>query len=82
VAEWLKPYTVDTVADLARRGIRQLDAICPGFAIDCLETIDEIGHEVDEIFRAAGGGKLRYIPALNDGPAQVQLLTGLLRPML
>lgn len=82
VAEWLKPYTVEAVEDLARRGIRTLDAICPGFAVDCLETIDEIGFEVDETFRAAGGGKLRYIPALNAGPAQVNLLAGLLRPLL
>jgi ferrochelatase len=81
-AEWLKPYTDATVAALARRGVRRLDAICPGFAVDCLETIDEIGHEVDEMFRAAGGEKLRYIPALNAGPAQVELLTGLLGPML
>jgi ferrochelatase len=81
-AEWLKPYTDETVAALARRGVRRLDAICPGFAVDCLETIDEIGHEVDEIFRAAGGGKLRYIPALNAGSAQVDLLAGLLGPML
>jgi ferrochelatase len=82
VAEWLKPYTVETVTDLARRGVRQLDAVCPGFAIDCLETIDEIGHEVDETFRAAGGEKLRYIPGLNASPAQVALLGGLLRPLL
>lgn len=81
-AEWLKPYTEATVAELARRGVRRLDAICPGFAIDCLETIDEIGYEVDETFREAGGEKLRYIPALNAGPAQVELLTGLLGPML
>jgi ferrochelatase len=82
VQEWLQPYTLDTLADLAKRGVRQLDAICPGFAIDCLETIDEIGHEADVAFRAAGGGKLRYIPGLNAGAAQVELLSGLLRPLL
>lgn len=82
VAEWLKPYTIETVTGLARRGVRKLDAICPGFAIDCLETIDEIGHEVDLVFREAGGEKLRYIPGLNASPAQVELLGGLLRPLL
>lgn len=82
VAEWLKPYTLDTLADLAKRGVRKLDAVCPGFAIDCLETIDEIGHEADVAFREAGGEKLRYIPGLNATPAQVQLLGGLLRPLL
>ncbi len=82
VAEWLQPYTLETLAKLAQRGVRTLDTICPGFAIDCLETIDEIGHEADVAFRAAGGGKLRYIPGLNADPAQVELLAGLLRPLL
>jgi ferrochelatase len=80
-AEWLRPYTDEIVA-LARRGVRTLDAVCPGFAVDCLETIDEIGHECDVDFRAAGGTQLRYIAALNAGPAQTALLTGLLRPLL
>lgn len=82
VAEWLQPYTLDAIEALARRGVRQLDAISPGFAVDCLETIDEIGHEADQAFRAAGGTQLRYIPALNATAAQVQLLGGLLRPLL
>jgi len=82
VAEWLKPYTDETVVALAKRGIRRLDAICPGFAIDCLETIDEIGHECDVAFRAAGGGELRYIPALNAGAAHVEVIASLLRPLL
>ncbi|MGC4029422.1 MAG: ferrochelatase [Steroidobacteraceae bacterium] len=77
-AEWLKPYTEEHVVQLARRGVKQLDAICPGFAVDCLETVDEIGHEYGAVFRAAGGEALRYIPALNAGPAQVELLAGLL----
>ena len=81
-AEWLKPYTDDALVELAQRGVRQLDAICPGFAVDCLETVDEIGHEGDAAFRAAGGTKLRYIPALNAGDAQVALLASLLRPLL
>jgi len=82
VAEWLKPYTIDTVTHLARRGVRKLDAICPGFAVDCLETIDEIGHEADVSFRAAGGEKLRYIACLNASQAQVDLVSWLLRPLL
>ncbi|MEO6186436.1 MAG: ferrochelatase [Steroidobacteraceae bacterium] len=81
-AEWLRPYTDDVIVQLAKRGVRTLDAICPGFAVDCLETIDEIGHECDETFRAAGGTRLRYIPALNAGPAQINLISGLLRPLL
>jgi ferrochelatase len=77
-AQWLKPYTEQLLGELAQRGVRQLDAICPGFAVDCLETIDEIGHEGDILFRRAGGEALRYIPALNAGAAQVTLLARLL----
>jgi ferrochelatase len=79
-AEWLGPYTEPTVMALAQRGVKRLDAICPGFAVDCLETIDEIGHECDVAFRKAGGEQLRYIPALNSGAAQVALLGELLQP--
>jgi ferrochelatase len=78
-AEWLKPYTEPLVRELARRGVRKLDAICPGFAIDCLETVDEIGQECAEVFHEAGGESLRYIPALNATPAHVEVLVGLLR---
>jgi ferrochelatase len=81
-AEWLKPYTDEVLAQLAKRGVRRLDTICPGFAVDCLETIDEIGHEGDAEFRAAGGESLRYIPALNAEAAQVGLIAKLLQPML
>jgi ferrochelatase len=82
VAEWLQPYTEPTLIELARRGIRRLDAICPGFAVDCLETVDEIGHEGDQTFRAAGGEALRYIPALNAGAAHVALIGKRVRPLL
>jgi protoporphyrin/coproporphyrin ferrochelatase len=78
-AQWLKPYTEPLVRELAQRGVKTLDAICPGFAIDCLETIDEIGHECALVFREAGGQSFRYIPALNATPAQVDVLAGLLR---
>jgi len=81
-AEWLKPYTDDVIRDLARRGVKRLDTVCPGFAVDCLETVDEIGHECDVAFRAAGGGELRYIPALNAGPAHVEVIASLLQPLL
>jgi ferrochelatase len=77
-ARWLEPYTDSTVQQLARRGIRKLDVVCPGFAIDCLETIDEMGVEAAELFHAAGGEALRYIPALNASDAQVAALAGLI----
>jgi ferrochelatase len=62
---WLQPYTIEAVAALARRGVRSLAVICPGFAADCLETLEEIGMENRDAFRAAGGTGYQYIPALN-----------------
>ena len=76
---WLKPYTDLTVAALAQRGVRQLDVICPGFAVDCLETDEEIAVENRDYFLAAGGAALRYIPALNASPAHVSLLHDLIQ---
>jgi ferrochelatase len=76
--EWLRPYTDETVAGLPAKGVRTLDVVCPGFAVDCLETIEEIAGENAEIFRHAGGNELRYIPALNDTDAHVGALTTLL----
>ncbi|MDT7835414.1 ferrochelatase [Aquabacterium sp. OR-4] len=64
-AQWLEPYTEPTVQRLAREGIRQLDAICPGFATDNLETLEEVGMEVRDAFLAAGGERFAYIPCLN-----------------
>ncbi|WP_266183901.1 ferrochelatase [Dyella humicola] len=74
---WLQPYTDATVRELAGAGIRTLDVACPGFAVDCLETLEEIAMQNHEFFRQAGGSELRYIPALNDSPAQVESLATL-----
>ena len=62
---WLQPYTIETVAALAKRGVRNLSVMCPGFAADCLETLEEIGMENRDAFVAAGGEKYQYITALN-----------------
>lgn len=72
---WLQPYTDETVEALGRSGMKKLDVICPGFSADCLETIEEIGGENREIFERAGGGELRYIPALNDREDHLEMLT-------
>jgi ferrochelatase len=77
--EWLRPYTDDTVKVLAAQGVKQLDVVCPGFAVDCLETIEEISGENAEYFTHAGGESLRYIPALNDSDAHVEALLPLLQ---
>jgi len=64
-AEWLKPYTIDFIASLPGRGINEVTVICPGFAADCLETLEEIAVENRDAFKAAGGGRFLYVPALN-----------------
>lgn len=81
-AQWLTPYTEQTVRELAARGISHLDVVCPGFAVDCLETLEEIAIQNNEFFREAGGTQLRYIPALNAGPAHVAALGSVLAPWL
>ena len=71
---WLQPYTKETLRQLAREGVHKLQVICPGFAVDCLETLEEIAIRYREMFEAAGGEKLDYIPALNDSDLQVAAL--------
>jgi ferrochelatase len=78
-AEWLKPYTIDTVAELARRGIRRLAAVMPGFAADCLETIEEIGIENARAFRESGGTDFVRIPCLNDSDGGIDVLEHVVR---
>lgn len=73
-AEWLKPYCVDVLEQLPQQGIHSVDLICPGFSVDCLETLEEIAITNQEIFLAAGGQQYRYISALNDSDAHVQVL--------
>jgi ferrochelatase len=64
-AEWIKPYCVDVLKDLPGEGVREVDVVCPGFAVDCLETLEEIAIANRQVFLAAGGERYRYIPALN-----------------
>ena len=65
-AEWLQPYTDKTLQAWAKSGVKQVDVVCPGFAADCLETLEEIAMQNKEDFLAAGGERLHYIPALNE----------------
>lgn len=74
---WLQPYTMSTLQALARAGVRRVDVACPGFAVDCLETLEEIAMQNDAAFRAAGGQALRYVPCLNDAPAHAGALAAL-----
>ncbi len=77
-AEWIKPYTDKTVEALAREGVKRIVIITPGFAADCLETIEEIGEENKEIFLENGGEKFSYIPCLNDSDAGIDVLVQLI----
>ncbi len=76
---WLQPYTDATVRQLAADGVKKLDVACPGFAVDCLETLEEIAMQNRDFFIAAGGETLRYIPALNDSAEQVDSLVALVQ---
>jgi ferrochelatase len=77
-AEWLKPYCLDTLKELPDQGVKSVDVICPGFAVDCLETLEEIAMENCSAFMAAGGENYRYIPALNDSDVHVDVIIGLM----
>ncbi len=76
--EWLRPYTVDHVADLARQGVKRLAVVAPAFAADCIETLEEINEEIRESFEHAGGEQFTYIPCLNDDAAHVSALTAII----
>lgn len=81
-AEWIKPYCVDVLKSLPREGTRNVDVVCPGFAVDCLETLEEIAMTNREIFLAAGGESYHYVPALNAGEAHARALAGLIKERL
>ncbi|SHJ48754.1 ferrochelatase [Aureimonas altamirensis DSM 21988] len=73
--EWLKPYTVEHVAELAKRGIRHIAVASPAFSADCIETLEEINGEIREAFLHAGGTQFTYIPCLNDDDAHIRALS-------
>jgi protoporphyrin/coproporphyrin ferrochelatase len=73
-AKWLDPYTDETVKALARRGVKNLAVVTPGFAADCLETLEEIAVENAHIFRRHGGENFAAIPCLNDSALGMQML--------
>lgn len=74
---WLQPYTDHVLKDLGAQGVKRIDVVCPGFAVDCLETLEEITIQNAELFREAGGEALRYIPCLNASPAHADALVAL-----
>ena len=75
--EWLQPYTDEAIVELAKNGVRHLQVISPGFATDCLETLEEIAIRYRDLFMGAGGEKFEYIPALNDSIEHAGMLVAL-----
>ncbi len=78
-AQWLQPYCEVVLQQLPAQGIKNVTIICPGFVVDCLETLEEISKRYRELFFKAGGENFNYIPALNDSADQVQLLANLVQ---
>ena len=79
---WLKPYTVEHVAELAKAGKKRIAVMAPAFSADCIETLEEVKGEICEAFLHAGGESFTYIPCLNDQPAHIEALTAVIRANL
>jgi ferrochelatase len=78
-AEWLQPYAHDTVEALPAQGVRKLVMIMPGFAADCVETLEEVAIGLAETFREKGGEKFSAVPCLNDSAESIEMLEIILR---
>lgn len=78
-AEWLKPYTDDTLLNLPKEGVKKIAVVCPGFAADCLETLEEVAMEGRDEFLEAGGSDFAYIPCLNAGETGMAMLEAIVR---
>ena len=77
--EWLQPYIDDEIIKLAKNGVKKLHIISPGFSVDCLETLEEIKIQYDELFKENGGDSLTYIPCLNDHDDHIGLIDKLIK---
>jgi len=76
---WLQPYTIDTIKQLADRGVRKLTVVSPSFAVDCLETLEEVAMEYRDRFLQWGGERLTLVPCLNDDDDHAAALAKLLK---
>jgi len=79
---WLQPYTIDTIKALADRGVRELWVVSPSFAVDCLETLEEVAMEYRDRFMQWGGKRLTLVPCLNDDDEHAQALANIVRSRL
>lgn len=78
-SEWIKPYTDRLLLDLLKQGIESVDIFCPGFAIDCLETLEELAIVNRKNYLNAGGKAFRYIPAMNANDLHVDIFNKILK---
>ena len=81
-AEWLQPYAQQTVEELPSKGVKKLLMITPGFASDCVETLEEVAIGLKETFEEAGGDKFSVVPCLNDSEPSIEMLEALVRKEL
>lgn len=81
-APWVKPYADDMLKQLAKTGVQHVQVVCPGFSMDCLETLDEVPNLLGGYFKKAGGKQLDYIPALNASDAQTGWIVAKLKPLI
>jgi len=79
---WLQPYTTDLLADLVRRGVRNITVASPSFAVDCLETLEEASIEYRDRFLSLGGERFQFVPGLNDSDRHAQALAGIVRTQI
>jgi ferrochelatase len=80
--QWLQPYTDKTLESWGQSGIESVQVICPGFSVDCLETLEEVAMENKEIFLENGGKNYSYIPCLNEHPSHIEMMHELIRKQL
>ena len=80
--EWLRPYLDSTLRDFPQQGVKTVQVICPGFAVDCLETLEEIAMDNRNYFMAAGGERYEYIPCLNASDRHAQALASVILSQL
>jgi len=74
---WLQPYTIDAIEALAKQGVRRLTVVSPSFAVDCLETLEEVAIEYRDRFLEKGGAELQLVPGLNDDDGHARALANI-----
>ncbi|RPH02546.1 MAG: hypothetical protein CBC06_010245 [bacterium TMED46] len=76
--KWLEPYIDELLINEANNGTKHIQVISPGFAVDCLETLEEISMQYQNLFLKNGGEKFEYIPCLNDSDLQIDMIKSII----